>query len=171
MLRVLKASVSSLVSFSLLYYPPIHTMSRSASHFHHLQAPVWWHQVLRHHRSAFSETAYVPWLPWLKGWKCQHLRGWDLGSLLFITGQYVILICLANEELTFPSACFFAEMTTAEELTVKAELWRWCWPFGISQSKGSQAQMSTSQLWLPQYWAWRNSTKTGQYWSNLPLVH
>ena len=129
MLRVLKASLSSLASFSLLCYPPIHTMSPSVSHFHHLQAPVWWHQVLRHHWSAFSETAYVRQLPWLKGWKCQHLRGWDLGSLLFITGQYVILICLANEELTFLSGCCFAEMATAKELTIKAELCRWCWPF------------------------------------------
>lgn len=44
-------------------------------------------------------------------------------------------------------------------------------PFGGFQSKGSQAQKSTSQLWPPHYWAWSNSTKSGQRWSNLPPTH
>ena len=124
---ILKTSVSSLVVFPSLL-SPIHTMSPSASHFY-LQALVWWHSVLRHHWSAFSETAYIHRLPWLKDWKCQPSRSWDLGPSTLIAGQYVVLICLANEELTFLSGCFFAEMTTAKELTTKAELWRQCCPF------------------------------------------
>lgn len=104
MRQVLKASVSSLVSTSLRYYSPTHITSQSASHFHPqaftgdtrssgtIDLP-----SLRQHMFTGSL--------WLKDWKCQALRGWDLGSPLLISGQYVVLIYLANEELTFLSGC------------------------------------------------------------------
>lgn len=111
---------------------------------------------------------------WFKGWKCQPLRGWDLGSPLLSSGQYVVLICLANEELTFLSGCVLLKWRLPESWQEKQSSqgsFGLSEPFGRFQSKGSQTQMSVSQLWLPHYWAWSNSTKTGQYWSNLPPVH
>lgn len=122
------------------------------------------------HWSAFSEPASVHRHAVITELGLPGSQSWDLGSPLLITGQFVVLICLANEELTFLRGCVLLKWQPKQKQSSQGTVGL-SDPFGGFQSKGSQVQKSTSQCWLPCYWAWRNSTKSGQCWSNLPPAH